>query len=99
MNPYSIAYSIVLKTFKKLSSERVPSECSKSRYIGELYLLSKKPPQIKIVNGHWENNSFINAALIQIIIYLQSKAKSKQEIEANANMTTAQIVRLSFKKS
>ena len=38
-------------------------------------------------------------ALIQIIIYLQSKAKSKQEIEANANMTTAQIVRLSFKKS
>ena len=113
----------MLKTFKKLSSERVPSECSKSRYIGELYLLtpkipservpsecsqrryigelyllSKKPPQIRIVNGHRENNSFI-VALIQIIIYLQSKAKSKQEMEANANMTTAQIVRLSFKKS
>ena len=30
---------LVLKTFKKLSSERVPSECSKSRYIGELFLL------------------------------------------------------------
>ena len=28
-----------------------------------------------------------------------TKAKSKQEIEANANMTTAQIMRLSFKKS
>ena len=87
-------YSLVLKTCKKLSSE----QCSQSRYIGELYLLLKKPPQIMIVNGHRENNSFI-VALIQIIIYLQSKAKSKQEIEANVNMTTAQIVRLSFKKS
>ena len=36
--------SLVLKTFKKLSSERVPSECSKSRYIGELYLLTPKIP-------------------------------------------------------
>ena len=43
---------------------------------------------IMLVNGHRENNSFI-IALIQIIIYLQSKAKSKQEIKANANITTS----------
>ena len=42
------ALSLVLKTFKKLSSERVPSECSKSRYIGELYLLTQKIPSERV---------------------------------------------------
>ena len=41
-------YTLVLKTFKKLSSERVPSECSKSRYIGELYLLTPKIPSERV---------------------------------------------------
>ena len=47
----------------KNPSERVPSECIQRRYIGELYFLSKKPPQIRIVNGHPVNNSFIDATL------------------------------------
>ena len=41
-------WKLVLKTFKKLSSERVPSECSKSRYIGELYLLTPKIPSERV---------------------------------------------------
>ena len=31
------AYGLVLKTLKKLSSERVPSECSQSRYIADIF--------------------------------------------------------------
>ena len=47
---------LVLKTFKKLSSEWVPSECSKSRYFGELYLLT---PKI-----HFDINAHLNVSML-----------------------------------
>ena len=36
-------FGVVLKTFKKSSSQRVPSGCSQSRYIGDIYLHQKSP--------------------------------------------------------
>ena len=55
---------LVLKTFKKLSSEWVPSECSKSRYFGELYLLTPKIPSERVQSApiYWRIIPFIKEA-------------------------------------
>ena len=37
-------FGVVLKTFKKSSSQRVPSGYSQRRYIGDIYLHQKKAP-------------------------------------------------------
>ena len=99
----SAASPDILANYTFWHQKLLPSVCQASAVSADI-LANYTFYQRRIVNGHRENDSFNNAASpapIHIIILLQSKAKGKSllEIEANANMTTAQIVRLTFKKS